>query len=278
MVMPTLVLFTVFGLYPFLRTIQLSVTDWNGLSSTFSYVGFQNYLQALHDRVWWQSLAHGLQFALVALTLMDGIGLLLAIGVDQKIRGKAIYRVVFYLPPVLSGVVVAIVWKWLYQPYGGAINQLLKALGLSQLQHAWLADHATALWAVSLVSVWQGVGTPFLLFLAALQNVPEEQFDAAHVDGAGPWKTFWYVTVPNLLPTVGMVSVLTFLGAMQMFNLVLPLTNGGPGYATEVPVLHIYRSAFGLSQFGYASALSVLFGALLLVVSLLTLRLTRQRG
>jgi len=276
MVAPIIVLFSVFGLYPLVRTIQLSTTDWNGLSAVFRYIGFQNYVAAFHDGIWWQSLGHGLQFALVALTIMDGLGLLLAIGVNQKIRGKTIYRVLFYLPPVMSGVVVAIVWKWLYQPYGGAINGVLKTIGLGSLQHAWLADSRTALWAVSLASVWQGVGTPFLLFLAALQGIPEEQFEAAHVDGASSWQSFRYITFPNLLPTIGMISVLTFLGAMQMFTLVMPLTNGGPGYATEVPVLHIYRAAFGLSQFGYACALSVIFALMLLIISLATIRLTRR--
>jgi ABC-type sugar transport system permease subunit len=277
MVAPTIVLLVVFGLYPFARTVQISFTDWDGLSSTFHYIGAGNYLQALKDSVWWLSMQHGLMFAAVALTLMQGTGLLLAIGVDQKIRGQAIYRVLFYLPPVLSGIVVAIVWKWLYQPYGGPINELLKAVGLSGLQHAWLGDQSTALWAVSLATVWEGVGTPFLLFLAALQNVSEELCDAARVDGANRWQLFRNVTFPSVLPTIGLVSVLTFLGAMQMFSGVLAMTNGGPGYATEVPVLHIYRAAFGLSQFGYATALAVLFGCMLFLFSLLTLRLTKRR-
>jgi len=277
MVTPILVLFAVFGVYPFARTIQLSFTNWDGLSSTFTYVGDRNYIQALHDKVWWQSLEHGLLFAVVALTLMDGIGLLLALGVDQKIRGQAVYRVIFYLPPVLSGIVVAIVWKWLYQPYGGPVDDLLKAVGLGGEQHAWLGDSSTALWAVSLASIWQGVGTPFLLFLAALQSVPEELSDAARVDGATRWQVFRNVIFPAVLPTIGLVSVLTFLGAMQMFNLVIAMTDGGPGYATEVPVLHIYRAAFQLNEFGYASALTVIFGVLLFAVSLATLRMTRRR-
>jgi len=276
MVAPVIALVAVFGLYPFARTIQLSVTDWDGLSSTFGYVGAQNYVQAFHDDVWWKSIQNGLLFAVVALTVMQGIGLLLALGADQKIRGQAVYRVLFYLPPVLSAIVVALVWKWLYQPYGGPINELLGALGLSHLERPWLGDGATALWAVSLASVWQGVGTPFLLFLAALQNVPDELCDAARVDGANRWQLFRNVTFPSILPTIGLVSVLTFLGAMQIFNMVLAMTNGGPGYATEVPVLHIFRAAFELNQFGYATALAVLFGFMLFLVSLLTLRLTKR--
>lgn len=278
MVAPIIALLVVFGLYPFARTIQLSVTDWDGLSSTFDYVGAQNYVRAFQDGVWWKSIQNGLLFAVVALTVMQGIGLLLALGADQKIRGQAIYRVLFYLPPVLSGIVVAIVWKWLYQPYGGPINELLGAVGLSDLERPWLGDGSTALWAVSLASVWQGVGTPFLLFLAALQNVPDELSDAARVDGANRWQLFRNVTFPSILPTIGLVSVLTFLGAMQMFNMVLAMTNGGPGYATEVPVLHIFRAAFELNQFGYATALAVLLGFMLFLISLFTLRLTKRQG
>jgi len=276
MVAPVIALLAVFGLYPFARTIQLSLTDWDGLSATFGYVGAHNYVQAFHDEVWWKSIQNGLLFAVVALTVMQGIGLLLALGADQKIRGQAVYRVLFYLPPVLSGIVVALVWKWLYQPYGGPINELLGALGLSHLERPWLGDGATALWAVSLASVWQGVGTPFLLFLAALQNVPDELCDAARVDGANRWQLFRNVTFPSILPTIGLVSVLTFLGAMQIFNMVLAMTNGGPGYATEVPVLHIFRAAFELNQFGYATALAVLFGFMLFLISLLTLRVTKR--
>jgi raffinose/stachyose/melibiose transport system permease protein len=278
MVTPIIGLLVVFGLYPLARTIQISFTDWDGLSSTFHYIGAGNYLKALDDDVWWLSIGHGLLFAAVALTVMQGIGLMLALGVDQKIRGQSTYRVLFYLPPVLSGIVVAIVWKWLYQPYGGPINELLDAVGLSGLQHAWLGDSSTALWAVSLATVWEGVGTPFLLFLASLQNVSDELCDAARVDGATPRQLFRHVTFPSILPTIGLVSVLTFLGAMQLFSGVLAMTNGGPGYSTETPVLHIYRAAFGLSQFGYATALAVMFGFMLFLISLLTLRITKRRG
>lgn len=275
-VLPLVALFLVFSLYPFARTIQLSLTDWDGLSPSFDYTGFANYFQALHDRIWWASMWHGLLFAVVALTLMQGVAMALALGVNLRSRGQAIYRTLFYLPPVLSGVVVALIWKWIYQPYGGPLDDLLDAVGLDSLARPWLGDSHTALWAVSAASIWQGVGNAFLLFLAARQGVPEELYEAAVVDGAGPRQRFRHITLPAMTPAIGLVSVLTLLGAMQIFNLVLAMTNGGPGYATEVPVLHIYRSAFGLSQFGYASALSVIFGVLLFTVSAVALGLTRR--
>lgn len=278
-IVPTLVLFSVFSVYPFARTVELSFTDWNGLSSTFANVGLDNYIAAFSDGVWWGSVWNGLVLAAVALILMQGLGLLLAVAVDRKIAGQTIYRTVFYLPPILSGIVVAIIWKWLYEPNNGVINATLENLGLGDLAHPWLGDPATALWAISLVSIWQGVGYPFLLFLAGLQGIGDEIYEAARMDGANASQIFWRITLPLLRPVIGIVSVLTFLGAMQTFNLVIAMTGGGPGYATEVPILHIYQSAFGAgADFGYASALSIIFGVMLFGVSMISLYLSRRSG
>ena len=278
-ILPTLVLFVVFSVYPFARTVELSFTDWDGLSSTFDGVGLANYANALQDSVWWGSMVNGLFLAAVALVLMQGLGLLLAVGVDRKLKGQTLYRTLFYLPPILSGIVVATIWKWLLEPNNGVINAALENVGLESLAHPWLGDPKTALWAISIVSVWQGVGYPFLLFLAGLQGIPGEIYEAARMDGATGSQIFRRITLPLLRPVIGIVSVLTFLGAMQTFNLVVAMTGGGPGYATEVPILHIYRSAFGPSpDFGYASALSIIFGVLLFGVSMLALYLSRRTG
>ena len=276
-ILPTLALFAVFSVYPFARTVQLSFTDWDGLSSAFRGVGLTNYLAAFRDTIWWQSIGNGLLLAVVALTLMQGLGLLLAIAVDRKISGQSIYRTLFYIPPILSGIVVATIWKWLYEPNNGVINSTLENIGLGGLAHPWLGSPATALWAISLVSIWQGVGYPFLLFLAGLQGISNDIYEAARMDGATGSQIFRMITLPLLRPVIGIVSVLTFLGAMQTFNLVVAMTGGGPGYATEVPILHIYRAAFGGSpDFGYASALSIIFGLLLFGVSMISLYMTRR--
>ena len=276
-ILPTLALFAVFSVYPFARTVQLSFTDWDGLSSAFRGVGLTNYLAAFRDTIWWQSIGNGLLLAVVALTLMQGLGLLLAIAVDRKISGQSIYRTLFYIPPILSGIVVATIWKWLYEPNNGVINSTLENIGLGGLAHPWLGSPATALWAISLVSIWQGVGYPFLLFLAGLQGISNDIYEAARMDGATGSQIFRMITLPLLRPVIGIVSVLTFLGAMQTFNLVVAMTGGGPGYATEVPILHIYRAAFGGSpDFGYASALSIIFGLLLFGVSMFSLYMTRR--
>jgi ABC-type sugar transport system permease subunit len=278
-ILPTLVLFVVFSVYPFARTVELSFTSWDGLSSTFDNVGLDNYVAALHDSVWWGSMRNGVFLSVIALVFMQGLGLLLAVGVDRKMKGQTIYRTLFYLPPILSGIVVATIWKWLLEPNNGVINATLDSLGLGVLAHPWLGDPKTALWAISIVSVWQGVGYPFLLFLAGLQGISGEIYEAARMDGATGRQIFRRITMPLLRPVIGIVSVLTFLGAMQTFNLVVAMTKGGPGYATEVPILHIYRSAFGPSpDFGYASALSIIFGVLLFGVSMISLYVSRRSG
>ncbi|MGI5157166.1 carbohydrate ABC transporter permease [Microbispora sp. CA-102843] len=276
LIAPAVILFCLFSAYPFGRTVLLSFTDWSGLTPTFNWIGLRNYLTAFSDGVWWESVGHSLILAVLALTVMNGISLGLALALDRKIGAQLFYRTVFYLPPVLSGIVVAIIWKWIFQPYGGPLNQLVGAFGLGG--HAWLGDESTALLAVSVASMWQGVGMPFLLFLAALQAIPTELYEAARVDGAGGWRIFRRITLPLMKPTLGVVGIMTLLGAMEMFNLVMAMTGGGPGYSTEVPVLHIYRAAFEHSQFGYASALSLVFCVLMLVVASLGLRFTRRKA
>lgn len=277
-ILPALILFLVFGLYPFIRTFMISFTDWDGIASSFTFVGFDNYEKIFSDALWWKSIRNGLFFAVTAITMMNGVALTLAIAVDRNIRGKDFYRAVFYVPTILSGVVVAIIWKWLFQPVGGPINELLSMAGLGSLARAWLADSKTVLWAIAVASMWMGIGNPFLLFLAGLQSVPVELYEAGKIDGANGLQLFRYITIPFLIPVTTIITVLTILGAMQMFNLVLAMTNGGPGYASEVPVLHIYREAFKLFHFGYATALAIVFGIVLFIISAIQLWLSRRVG
>jgi ABC-type sugar transport system permease subunit len=276
-VVPSFVLFLLFTVYPLYKTVALSFTDWDGVSPHAHNVGLRNYRTAMHDHLWWVSLGHGLFFVVTALIFMNGTGLLLAIAVDRIKRGQGVYRVVFYIPTILSGVVVAVIWKWILQPSGGPLNELLHAVGLDSLQQPWLASSNTAIWSVAVASMWTGLGYPFLFYLAGLQNVPAEQVEAARIDGARAWNVFKDVTLPSIRHVITLVNILTILGAMQIFNVVLTMTNGGPSYATEVPVLHIYREAFIFLHFGYATALSVMFGALLLIVSIVQFVVTQRK-
>jgi ABC-type sugar transport system permease subunit len=276
-VVPSFALFVLFTIYPLYRTVALSFTDWDGVSPHAHSVGFRNYTTAMHDHLWWVSLGHGLIFVVTALIFMNGAGLSLAIAVDRLRRGQGVYRVIFYVPTILSGIVVAVIWKWILQPNGGPLNEVLHLIGLDSLQRPWLASSSTAIWAVAAASMWTGLGYPFLFYLAGLQNVPAELVEAARIDGAGGFRVFKDITLPSIRHVITLVNILTILGGMQIFNVVLAMTNGGPSYATEVPVLHIYREAFTYLHFGYATALSVLFGGLLLIVSIAQFIYTQRK-
>lgn len=277
--LPALGLFLLFSFYPVVRTVTLSMTDWNGVSRVSRFVGLANFAEGFLDKVFWRGVGNSLLFAAVALTVMNGIGLMLALAIDNpRVKGRTWYRAIFYIPPIISPTVVGIMWKWIYHPYSGIINNALRALGLESWARAWLALPQTAVWAVAAATVWQGVGSPFLLYLAGLQGIPQEVQEAAAIDGANSRQMLFRVTLPLLAPVAVRVTILTILGAFQIFGVVLLMTNGGPGYATEVPMLTIYRQAFDFMRFGYATALSLILAVLLLLTSLAQAKLAKRFG
>jgi len=275
-VLPAVAFFITFSIYPLYKTFQLSFFDWNGIAPTMNFVGLQNYFTAFSDNVWWKAVYNGFYLAVLALIFMNSLALFLAILVNNDIRGANVYRVIFYIPPILSGIVVGYIWKWIYDPTYGILNAILEYLHLGFLKHAWLSDIKTALLSVAVASIWQGFGGSFIIFLAGLQGIPQDLYEAAKVDGASAWEQFRWITLPLLSKTYTIVSILTILGAMQLLTLVLALTNGGPGFETEVPALRIYKEAFSSYRFGYATALSVILGLMLLIISLIQIKLRRE--
>lgn len=275
-VLPAVAFFITFSIYPLYKTFQLSFFDWNGIAPTMNFVGLQNYITAFSDKVWWKAVYNGFYLAVLALIFMNSLALFLAILVNNDIRGASVYRVIFYIPPILSGIVVGYIWKWIYDPTYGILNAILEYLHLGFLKHAWLSDVKTALLSVAVASIWQGFGGSFIIFLAGLQGIPQELYEAAKVDGASAWEQFRWITLPLLSKTYTIVSILTILGAMQLLTLVLALTNGGPGFEAEVPALRIYKEAFSSYRFGYATALSVILGLMLLIISLIQIKLRRE--
>ncbi|MFA5976419.1 MAG: sugar ABC transporter permease [Elusimicrobiota bacterium] len=275
-ILPALLFFVVFSIVPFLKVFQLSVFEWDGISTHMRFVGMQNFTQALfHDSSWWVSMKNAGFITLLALTAQNGLALLLALIVDREIKGKNFYRVVFYLPPVLSGIVVGLVWNWIFDGSHGLLNQLMSHLGLVCWTRAWLADPTTAIWAVALIHMWKGFGWGFVILLVGLQTIPRELGEAARVDGAGEWAIFSRITVPLMLPVFFLVSILTILGTMQIFDIIISTTNGGPGIHTEVPITRILAAMVRSLRFGYACALGVLFGLILLAVSILQMQLSK---
>lgn len=274
-VLPAVLLFAVFTVYPIVKTLQLSVYRWDGVSRPV-YAGFANFAQVWQDAAWWQSLVNGGYFTLFAIVGMVPLALGLALAVGARLPAAGFFRAVFYFPVMMSQVVVGFIWKWIYDPYSGILNAFLSWLGLAPLARAWLSDPHTALPAVSVASIWQGFGSAFILLLAGLQGIPRELYEAAEVDGADGWKRFRFVTMPLLVPVLAIVTVLTVLGAMQLLGIVMVMTNGGPGLRTEVPALRIYKEAIQFYRLGYASAEALVFALILMILSFAQLWLSRR--
>ena len=276
-VLPALTLFFIFSLYPLLEVFHLSITNWDGISPVKTYVGLENFKDLFTDNpVFWLSMKNAGFVTLLALVVQNLLALFLALLCDRDIKGGNVYRVIFYLPPVLSGIVVGLIWNWIYDGNYGLLNHFLNFIGLGDLSRAWLADSKTALIAVSIIHMWKGFGWGFVILLAGLQSIPRELYEAARVDGANGWIVFKNITAPLMIPVFILVSILTILGTMQVFDIIIATTGGGPGYHTEVPITRIVSMMIGSSRFGYACAMGVIFGMVLLVISMIQIRVSKM--
>jgi len=273
-ILPAVAIFSVFYIYPFFETFNLAMREWNGISMLRPFVWFQNFQDLATDTVWWHSVWHAFYITLFALTFQNALAFALALACDRQIKARNFYRVIFFIPPILSEVVVGFVWKWILEGgmqggyHYGLLNHFLSSVGLHQLVTDWLSNPKTALTCIAVVHSWKGFGWGFIMFLAGLQTIDRELYEAAWVDGASAWRTFWNVTVPMMLPVIIVVFILTILGSMQAFVLILSMTNEGPGYHTTVPVTRILFAMTGTKQYGYACAMGVTFGAILIGLSL----------
>ncbi|OIO38295.1 MAG: sugar ABC transporter permease [Candidatus Omnitrophica bacterium CG1_02_46_14] len=276
-ILPALLLFCTFSLYPFFKVCQLSTTHWDGISQAASWAGLANFKDLFTENTtFWLSMKNAFTVTFLALTVQNFLALFLAWLCDRDIKGGNVYRVIFYLPPVLSGIVVGLIWNWIYDGNYGLLNHFFNFIGLGNLSRAWLSDPKTALLTVSVIHMWKGFGWGFVILLAGLQSIPRELYEAARVDGANSWMVFKNITVPLMIPVFVLVSILTILGTMQIFDIIISTTGGGPGYHTEVPITRIVATMIGSSQFGYACAMGVVFGLILMVISVMQIRVSKM--
>ena len=279
---PAVVIFSIFYVYPFINIFHLSLFEWNGISPSREFVGLDNFKELMYDKVWWSSMWHAAYITLIALTFQNALAFALALACDREIRLKKFYRVVFFIPPVLSEIVIGLIWQWILYSgihdgeYIGLLNYFLDKAGLHHLAHNWLSDPKTALTCIAVVHSWKGFGWGFIILLAGLQTIDRQLYEAARVDGAGSWNIFLNVTIPLMLPVIVVVVILTILGSMQVFVLILSMVGQGLVYHTEVPVTRILASMMGTNRFGYACAQGVVFGLILVVVSF-TLKLLSNK-
>jgi raffinose/stachyose/melibiose transport system permease protein len=254
--LPALALYVSLTLVPILQGAFYSAFDWNGLEALDQFVGLQNYRDALADPVFLASLRHVFVIVGLSLVLQLPFALGLAVLLDQRMRGRALLRLLFFLPFVLSDVITAIVWRLLLQP-SGLLDGTLEAVGLGGVVQQWLADPNVVLYTVFFVVSWKYFGFHMILYLAGLQQIAPELVEAASLDGASRVQTFRYVTLPLLGPTIRISVFLSIIGSLQLFDLVWVMTGGGPVGASHTTVTYMLERGFERSRFGYGSAVAV---------------------
>ncbi|HEU4740446.1 MAG TPA: sugar ABC transporter permease [Meiothermus sp.] len=271
--LPTIAVLGTFNFYPALYSLYLSLFEWNGLSPHREFVGLANYTRLLASGEFWNSLRVTLLYAGGVTLLALALGLLVAVLLNQPIRGQALYRVLYFLPVITPTVASGVVWKYLFDPTQGVVNRGLAEVGLEG--PSWLSDPSWALAAVVVVGVWKRVGFNMVVYLAALQGIPKTYYEAAQLDGADSWQQFRYITLPLLAPTTFFLVVTALIDAFQVFDLVYVMTSGGPLGSTDVLGYYLYRQGFRYSELGFASAVAYVMFALIFVVTVIQFRLTR---
>ncbi|MDQ6671497.1 MAG: sugar ABC transporter permease [Chloroflexota bacterium] len=272
---PFLLGFLIFTAYPMIASFYLSFTKYNILNPP-AWIGLENYQEAFFkDEQFWNSLRRTSVFAVLNVTLgvMGSLGAALLL--NQRFRGTTVFRTFFFLPSITPIIASALLWVWIFQPTIGLLNYLLSLVGIQG--PAWLQSTYWAIPSVAIVSLWGTIGgTRMIVFLAALQGVPQEMYDAANIDGAGPWRRFVSITLPLISPTMFFNVVLTVIGSLSVFSLAYIATGGGPNYATYFYVFHLFKNAFEFSRMGYAAAMAWVFFLIILALTVVQFRLSNR--
>jgi len=253
-----------FQIVPVIASLGVATTNWTGLNEP-DFLGLGNFISLFStDTRFYKTLLNTAIFTVAIVVLSIAIGLALAVLCNQRIRGVGIFRTLYYSPAITNVVAIGFVWFWLYEPKNGLINSTLRAVGIDG--PAWLSDPRTALIAVIIVALWQGVGYPMVILLAGLQAIDKSLLEAATVDGASNWLRFFRITFPLLTPSIFFLTIMQFISSFQVFGIIYVMTSGGPNNATSVLIFEIYQVAFAQGRLGYASAMGwVLFGIVGLV-------------
>ena len=266
--LPVILGLLLFYVGPMIASLWFSFTDYDMLSSA-EWVGLQNYQDLASDDIFWTSLRVTVMYSAISVPLVLVLALFLALLLNQRFRGVTFFRTVYYLPTVMSGVAVATLWKWIFNTDYGILNLLLDKVGIRG--PSWLTDQDWAIWALILTSLWT-VGGSMLIFLAGLQSIPADLYEAASIDGAGPWSRFRNITVPMLSHVTFFNLVLGIIGALQVFTEGFVLTEGGPNNSTLLLSIYLYRNAFEFLKMGYASAIAWVMFLIVLALTLIVFK------
>lgn len=278
-ILPALTIYALFKLAPMISGIYLAMLKWDGIE-TPQFVGLRNFQRIFDDDVIGLALWHNVLYSFGTVSGKIVLSLFLALLLNQALRGRAFYRTTLFLPVVMSFVVIGILWSWLYSTQFGLINGLLMSLGLGMLAQDWLGSSDSALWALMVVDIWKWYGFHMVIFLAGLQTISNELYEAAYMDGASRTQQFAHITLPLLQPVMLVNVTLALMGAFNVFDIPYIMTEGGPANSTLVMALHIYIRGFKFYQFGYAAALSYVLLLLVTVIAAIQMKMmsTENRG
>ena len=269
---PNLLIFLIFTVVPVVATLGISFTSWDLLGS-MEWIGIKNYVELFQDETFLKVTGNTFYFTAVSVPLCLIISFLMAVLLDSKIKFLKLWRAIYFLPVISSMVVVAIVWNWLYNPQFGLVNYFLSLIGIEG--PAWLSDTTWAMPAVIITNIWKNMGYNMMLFLAGLQSISNNYYEAAELDGANFWQKTRYITLPMISFTTLFVVITSVIGSFQVFDLVMMMTDGGPARSTSVMVHYLYQNAFSYFKMGYACAQAVVLTLIVLVLTLLQFKFVR---
>lgn len=266
--LPAGIVLLIFFFIPFFQTIGLSFLDYSNNIYHASFAGLQNYVAILHNPIFYKVMLNTIIYLVVAVPVLAIIPLFLAILINQKIKGITLYKILIYLPVIVSIVVAAIAFKWLYAEQG-ILNYLLNVFHIHPI--GWLTDPKYAIYSVIIVTIWKGIGYYMMIYLAALMSVPKELYEACDIDGAGFFTKHLTVTIPHIMPTIALVTTISSISAMKIFAEIYVMTKGGPLNSTKTIVYYIYEKAFENLDLGYASAMAVILLVIVMAFSLVNI-------
>lgn len=272
--LPNLLGFLAFTFLPVIAALLISFTEWDLLRPA-RWIGFDNYTRLASDPLFHRVLKNTMLYVLGTVPVQMALALLVALALNQRIPGQTFFRTAFFMPVVASTVAVALVWRWIYHADFGLLNSFLYAIGVTD-PPSWLSSTTWALPAIIIMSVWQQIGFSMVLFLAGLQGIPKTLYEAATIDGAGPFARFRFITLPLLSSTTFFVLVIGIINSFQVFDQALVMTNGGPANATNTIVFNIYRYGFQFFQMGYAAAMAWVLFAIIFIVTVVQFRYQRN--
>jgi N-acetylglucosamine transport system permease protein len=276
---PALILYAVFVLYPYASAIKNSFYLWRGVSANKTYLGLDNYRKLWDDENFRTALTHNGQLLIVLPLFIISLAMLFAtlfVQGGKGVRGAGFYRVVYFFPQVMSLVIVGVLWQYIYHPNSGILNEFLRAVGLDSLTRSWLGDASTALWAVAAVIIWQAVGFYMVLFVAGMQSIPWDFYEAARLDGASRFAQFKDITMPLMWENIRVAIIYIAIAALDLFTIVQVMTEGKPNRSSDVVARFMYEEAFTNSQFGYASAIGVVLLILTFILAMILMVLSRR--